>query len=1528
MVSALFSLIVVGATIKSWLADSLEKLPDDAMVRVVIHPAAVLPYEELVGASRSEKINYMRDFAYRTQAPIIQDIETKYGAKVLQQFWAGNCFVVELPKWAILELAKDNRIKSISGDFRRIAVLHDYYYTGEDEYEWQIWEVEAPVVWERLGYKGQGVVIGIMDSGADVEHPVLREKYRGVKAWKSFLPNPYSSPCDNEGHGTGVASCAVGDFNLGIAPAAKFIVAQIFDTGNNSATTAGIHNAFQWFADLDSLAPDVVNGSWGMQDPLTGEPKSDDEYFNDCLTLRNMGIMVTFSSGNDGPGKIGSPGDYPVVLSVGAMDYGDTIADFSSGGTAPDQNPWNNTSYWFRPDWNRRIPAVTAPGVNYPMAYPGNEYWRADGTSFSSPAVAGIVALIMSKVGTKEGWADDVGMLKKIYKWLTDYAHKPHGAFTLPNTIYGWGEAMAFKAIMHADEPTVPHIYIKRVEVVSENDNDGLIDPGENVTLKIVLCNLGADASNVKGKLVYCTDANVTLSSPGPYSFGNIAKGDSASVSSFKINVGSSVEEDHNIYLTLKINATGYTEWQCFKLHVAYQEQPPKIDTLSDCDDPPGYEDTENPADDVWYGKWLYAPGACSVLSVLYYSYEGGGTVTSIFVRKHNSDYYAPGDVIDEETVSVNVPAKSWEKIDFSTPCYLSKSEAPCAIWVGVRIQNANTSPPDNVPPYPDEGSKSTNTPDDPSSWDNYDYYGHFTIRAIVWMDSVNQPIILPVDNGLYWLCDWEEGNQDGWIDPSEKAKLYVAVKNIGVPSTDVTARLLYGDALTQNRINITDNQGSFGFVPHDDEGAKGLEDPFEIEFIYDEDSLNGWNPVFKLAWEAEYKGKTYADTFQFSIDGPWIWQPEDTAWWPVGYGGIYILECDARPSASYSWLINAYHASRVDIGIREWDSVYIESLSVACYTCYYLASAGYSGCNGGLVTPQFTIYTWEVGPNGLPGNVIDSWTIPISASEHEWKTVYVGKKYPGIFYVGYHNPRKRSGLRYNAVACLAWGSQFLNTTGTYVDGDNNWSSGYDRGWYYYPVPAIIYAWHDHPTITYYRPSGWDKAIVPSNTQGGQSSLPSLLFASDSTWIKDFSTINRSNIDVTKTFYTGLFVDGSGVVGSINGLSGWSYATGVWGTKIPGGRHTLIEITDYGDTLRNDNIFNYAYNFFGYSFSWIPELLPDSLTAKFVPPSPYSWFSGSYYNVTAYAIKPNSGSRWAVVGVRHVNASNDSTDADLILYSNSYSGPLTGFENDDILAISNEPANMVDFIVIYHKAGTEMWAGVHEFEFGDTVYLDWDDDSDIEPFALASGQRSDTLSFNSDEVVKIWSLPLNAGDVVNCTTIVLSGNLDLGIAICEPGTDYLPRWAISVKSDQQGPGGQEIISFTAPATDTYAVVIWNNTNAAKATSGTFQIGGLSGGGTPVGITERITWKKFDLLVRPNPAKEKLVLRFNLPRAGKIGIKLYDVAGRVVKEIEEKEYKAGEHRLNLNVRSLPAGVYFVRLKAENGRALTRKVVIMK
>jgi len=248
--------------------------------------------------------------------------------------------------------------------------------------------LEVPEVWEKYGYRGEGVTVGVIDTGW-ADHNDLRGKVLRSKDFISKFEE--NEPNDDQGHGTHcMGTIGGGDKSgkaIGVAPNVKFIVAKIFNAKGQSSRSA-ILKAMQWITDPDgnpSTAdfPRVISNSWGKR--YEGFEK-EMQYRRATQVWRDLGIAPVFAAGNSGPSKhtVSSPGALDSTLAVAAVDDKDVAASFSSRGPVR----WENGVLLEKPD-------VAAPGVKVYSASHKGGYVAFSGTSMACPHVAGVVALML-----------------------------------------------------------------------------------------------------------------------------------------------------------------------------------------------------------------------------------------------------------------------------------------------------------------------------------------------------------------------------------------------------------------------------------------------------------------------------------------------------------------------------------------------------------------------------------------------------------------------------------------------------------------------------------------------------------------------------------------------------------------------------------------------------------------------------------------------------------------------------------------------------------------------------------------------------------------------------------------------------------------------------------------------------------------------------------------------------------------------------------------------------------------------------
>jgi serine protease AprX len=253
------------------------------------------------------------------------------------------------------------------------------------------------------GDTGQGVTVAVLDTGIDDLPDFAGRLVGGVDL--SGGNNPFQ---DSYGHGTFVAGLIAGDGASsggqyeGEAPGADLVSVKV--AGASGVTDlATVIMGVQWAVD-NALAYNIriLNMSLGFQPSESTVINPLDQAVQAAW---NSGIAVVTSAGNAGPsnGTILSPGDDPLVITVGALDdmaqpvvSDDEMTNFSSvGPTSPDG--------WVKPDLvtsGRSVVSLAAPGStvygDYPSARIGQGSFVGSGTSFSAAITSGAAALILA----------------------------------------------------------------------------------------------------------------------------------------------------------------------------------------------------------------------------------------------------------------------------------------------------------------------------------------------------------------------------------------------------------------------------------------------------------------------------------------------------------------------------------------------------------------------------------------------------------------------------------------------------------------------------------------------------------------------------------------------------------------------------------------------------------------------------------------------------------------------------------------------------------------------------------------------------------------------------------------------------------------------------------------------------------------------------------------------------------------------------------------------------------------------------
>lgn len=343
-----------------------------------------------------------------------------------------------------------------------------------------------------MGITGEGVRIGVLDSGFDWENAVSINN-SNIIAEYDFVENDNITKNQtttefNESsdfHGTAVLSILSG-FSVGnlIGPAfnSNFVLARTEDVSKEvNSEEDNYAAALEW---MDSIGVDITTSSLGYSEFDANQSSYTYADMDGKTTIVTQaaelafsrGIVVITSAGNEGNYAwryITAPGDGFNTITIGAVTKDNILASFSSRG----------------PTYDGRIkPEIVAQGVSVYYESPTSKtpFLSGNGTSYSAPISAGIAGLLLSAYPHLTN--------KQVRAILLESGDRTEA----PDNDYGYGLVSALKAI------TYPNLMKNGSTFTLNKIFDPVLDVNEN-TVEMVFADGSTQMMNKTGN-VFKTD--------------------------------------------------------------------------------------------------------------------------------------------------------------------------------------------------------------------------------------------------------------------------------------------------------------------------------------------------------------------------------------------------------------------------------------------------------------------------------------------------------------------------------------------------------------------------------------------------------------------------------------------------------------------------------------------------------------------------------------------------------------------------------------------------------------------------------------------------------------------------------------------------------------------------------------------------------------------------------------------------------------------------------------------------------------
>jgi len=388
---------------------------------------------------------------------VCDDIETSDLYIVPEIFFTPNDPQIS-QQWALAKVNATQAWDVVHGDTTKrviIAIDDTGVYFNNPDLQANIW-INTPEDINHNGIFDAGDINGQDEDGNSYNDDVV--------GWD--LGTADNNPEEEEPtHGTHVAGCASEVTNNGIGGAGLGYSAKIMcvKVANASGQLTQGYQGLVYAADNGAH---IINCSWGS-------PSSSSYGLNVCNYVNSIGVLIVCAAGNDDywtPPYINYPSYYTSCFAVASSSPEDIKSSFSNYGAWVD---------------------ISAPGQDIYTTYGPTGYTTLSGTSMASPIVAGLAALLKAQnpswqntdiVARLQATAVDIDSLNPSYQGML-----------------GAGRIDAYAALALGRYPNFA--LVSHGETLISDDGDGVVNPGESISVRVTLINYWATGHNVVAKL-------------------------------------------------------------------------------------------------------------------------------------------------------------------------------------------------------------------------------------------------------------------------------------------------------------------------------------------------------------------------------------------------------------------------------------------------------------------------------------------------------------------------------------------------------------------------------------------------------------------------------------------------------------------------------------------------------------------------------------------------------------------------------------------------------------------------------------------------------------------------------------------------------------------------------------------------------------------------------------------------------------------------------------------------------------------